>query len=213
MMVGTTTSQLFYGYEEGVVLRIFLCSLWIAYVLALLMALVFSWKTFEPNSSKDAILVFTLIATTLAPLCSKIMGVIAIVKRCRGVAWQDQSSLLQVNAVFTISALTVILFTYAFIAIDTMFLEVLGVTKYFTFEEFLPLEWLVNAFAYMYFGLGASAMTIITWPIMTPPIIVLILLVRNKPLTKRMAYTLTSISTLGWLIISVIGLAVLSMSA
>ena len=189
-------------------MRIFLCTLWISYVPALLMALIFSWKTFEPNSSNDASLVFTAIATILAPLCSKIMGGIAIVKRCRGVAWQDQSPLLQATAVFTISALIVILFTYALIAIDTMFREGVGLTKYFTFEEFLPFEWLVNAFAYMYYGLGVSAMMMIALPVMTPPIIVLILLVRNKPLTKRMAYTLTSVSTLGWFIISVIGLVV-----
>ena len=185
-------------------MRIFLCTLWISYVPALLMALIFSWKTFEPNSSNDASLVFTAIATILAPLCSKIMGGIAIVKRCRGVAWQDQSPLLQATAVFTISALIVILFTYAFIAIDTMFLG----GKYFTFEAFLPFEWLVYAFAYMYFGLGASAMMMITLPVMIPPVIVLILLVRNKPLTKRMAYTLTPISMLGWLIISFIGVLV-----
>ena len=240
-------------------LHIFLCILWSAYAPLLV---TFSWVAAQ-TTYNFSVYVFLLVKI-LAPISTIIVGTTALVKRCTGVAWQNQSPVLQATAIFTISFLVGILLTYAFVA-SGISTDYLRPTTLHTFE-FLPLEWLVNTIAYMDQGLLLSAVPLTgisiiilpiilfmrltrnkqitkhvlyivssayiffclsrifalssgakltAWLISTPliitPIILLILLIRNKPIAKHTFYILTAMSTLGMLVLSCTGIVISSL--
>ncbi|MDE3270267.1 MAG: hypothetical protein OYH77_08320 [Pseudomonadota bacterium] len=182
-------------------LRLVLLALWLAYVPVLHVLLSASWAA---QGQSNPISITMAIAAALPVLCSAIIGVVALLRRRKGLRWENQSSLLQAAAIFTISSIVALLLVY----LAGLVIAAVGESFPRPFKHVFPapLELLVGSLAYMFLGLVACAMLVITIPLAIPPIILLAMLFLNKRLTKRTFYIITSVSVFGWLVLGFVGL-------
>lgn len=180
----------------------FLVWLWLASIPLSFIGLIFTWASFNPLSASKEIMnnlgmLAPLLPSAISTVISKIVGIVAIWRRWRGDAWEDQSPLLQATGIFTVSFVS----CWCLLVIG-VFLDMVPVPQKFDFFLF---EWTLSALFHMYFGLSAS-FVLFAYPILIPPVVLCILILRKKKLSTRAIRALTALSTLGWLGISFVGM-------
>ena len=180
----------------------FLFWMWLAAIPLTFLGLILTWSLHDPLASKQGItnhliMLAALLPSAIPTFVSKIVGIVAIWRRWHGDLWEDQPPLLQATGIFTISFAICWLLLVAGVSLDLV-----PVPQKFAFFLF---EWLISAFFHMYLGLSAC-FALFAYLALIPPIILCTLILHNKKVSLLTIRILTAISTLGWMIISFIGM-------